>query len=33
VAGLPVGLMLIGAPMQDRRLMALGAAVEAALRP
>ncbi|MCZ8186815.1 MAG: amidase [Beijerinckiaceae bacterium] len=33
VAGLPVGLMLIGAPMQDRRLMALGASVEAALRP
>lgn len=33
VSGLPVGLMLLGAPMQDRRLMALGAAIEAALRP
>ncbi|WP_284178260.1 amidase [Rhabdaerophilum sp. SD176] len=33
VSGLPVGLMLLGAPMQDRRLLALGAAVEATLRP
>ncbi|MCZ8182451.1 MAG: amidase [Beijerinckiaceae bacterium] len=33
VSGLPVGLMLLGAPLQDRRLMALGAAIEAALRP
>ncbi|MFY8115547.1 MAG: amidase [Rhabdaerophilum sp.] len=33
VSGLPIGLMLVAAPMQDRRLMALGAAIEAALRP
>ncbi|MCZ8262024.1 MAG: amidase [Beijerinckiaceae bacterium] len=32
VSGLPIGLMLVAAPMQDRRLMALGAAIEAALR-
>lgn len=28
VDGLPVGLMLLGRPMQDRRLMAIGASVE-----
>lgn len=32
VDGLPVGLMLVGAPNTDRRLFALGAAVERALR-
>ncbi len=32
VAGLPVGLMLMAQPMADRRLFALGAALEAALR-
>ena len=32
VDGLPVGLMLVGAPMADRRLFAIGAAAEQALR-
>jgi aspartyl-tRNA(Asn)/glutamyl-tRNA(Gln) amidotransferase subunit A len=32
VAGLPVGLMLMAQPMADRRLFALGAAIEAAFR-
>lgn len=31
VDGLPIGLMLMGAPMQDRRLLAMGASVERAL--
>lgn len=32
VDGLPVGLMLVAAPMADRRLFAIGAAAEAALK-
>lgn len=32
VAGLPVGLMLLGAPMSDRRMFAIGAAVERLLK-